>query len=87
MVLDVQGVVFPLLALSWLWRLPFPWDGIGANWQSLNCMVPGCGFVPINYAVFAAAQLVLLKLAMRRGLDREDSSGVSDGETEPLLGD
>lgn len=86
--LVAQGLVFALLALSWLWRLSFPWDqleGNVLNWAVLKAWFQVVGFVPVDYSVFALGQFVLLLIAVRRGLRHGDISGVYAGETEPLL--
>jgi hypothetical protein len=88
--LAAQGVVFTLLTLSWPWRLVFIWDEIEREdvlkWVVLKAWLEVLGFVAIDHAVFALGQFVLLWLAVRRGLGYGDGSGVSAGETEPLLG-
>lgn len=87
--LIAQGLVFALLALSWPWRLAFPWDQIEGdvvNWVVLKAWFQVVGFVAVDYAVFALGQFVLLLIAMRHGLQHQDISGLSAGETEPLLG-
>ncbi|KAK4170666.1 hypothetical protein QBC36DRAFT_341471 [Triangularia setosa] len=87
--LVTQGLVFSLLALSWPWRLAFPWDEIGSDWLHwavLKAWFQVAGFVAVDYAVFALGQFVLLWMAVRRNRGHGDISGVSAGETEPLLG-
>lgn len=91
--LVAQGIVFTLLAISWPWRLAFPWDEIWdeikgnvLNWAVLKAWFQVVGFVAVDYAVFGLGQLVLLLIAVRRGLHHVDIPGVSAGETEPLLG-
>jgi hypothetical protein len=88
--LAAQGLVFTLVTLSWPWRLVFIWDEIGREdvlkWAVLKAWLEVAGFVAVDYAVFALGQFVLLLMAVRRGLGHGDVSGVSAGETEPLLG-
>ncbi|KAK4204627.1 hypothetical protein QBC40DRAFT_345362 [Triangularia verruculosa] len=88
--LVAQGLVFALLALSWPWRLAFPWDEVGGDWLQwavLKAWLQVAGFVAVDYAVFALGQFVLLWVAVRRGLGHGGIERVSAGdETEPLLG-
>jgi hypothetical protein len=88
--LAAQGVVFTLFTLSWPWRLVFIWDQIEREdvlkWAVLKAWLEVVGFVAVDYAVFALGQFVLLLMAVLRGLGYGDGSGVSAGETEPLLG-
>ena len=60
--LAAQTILFALLALSWPWRLWVPTDlgRINGTWYQL------VGFVPVDHAVFATVQAVLLWIAVRR---------------------
>jgi hypothetical protein len=88
--LAAQAVVFSLLAISWLGRLPFPWKELEVStvdWAALKLWFGLVGFVPFDYAVFAIGQSMLLWLAVRnRRHRREVLEGCGDDE-EPLLGD
>ncbi|KAK4100662.1 hypothetical protein N658DRAFT_507665 [Parathielavia hyrcaniae] len=84
----MQAVLFALLAPAWLGRLAYPWERFSGgvsmpvvvNWFLI------VGFVPFDYGVFAITQFVLLLIAVWRSLHHGQLSGVSAGETEPLLG-
>jgi hypothetical protein len=85
--LAIQAVVFSLVALTWLWRLVFPWHLVDGGvpltpsfWKSWYELV---GWVPGNNAFFAIVQAALFWVAWRRG--RSGESATSSGETEPLL--
>lgn len=82
-----QAVVFALLAPTWLGRLVFPWEELGAgrvNWNVLKAWYQLVGFVAFDHAVFAIAQALLLWLAVRHGRQGTPSR-VPAGETDPLL--
>ncbi|KAK3937885.1 hypothetical protein QBC46DRAFT_410768 [Diplogelasinospora grovesii] len=83
--LAVQAIVFALLALAWLGRLAFPWEELAGrvNLLVLITWVQMVGFVPLDSAVFAVGQAILLWLALRRAWG--GSSGMTAGETDPLL--
>ncbi|KAH8903038.1 hypothetical protein BR93DRAFT_981643 [Coniochaeta sp. PMI_546] len=86
--LAAQAVIFALLAPTWLGRLVFPWEELGAglvNWNVLKTWYQLVGFVALDHAVFAIVQAFLLWLAVRHGRDGSPP-GVPAGETAPLLG-
>jgi hypothetical protein len=88
--LAAQAVVFSLLAVSWLGRLPFPWKELEVdtvNWAAFKLWFGLVGFVPFDYAVFAMGQSMLLLLAVRHRSHRRDVSVACTSEIEPLLGD
>ena len=75
--LAAQAILFALLALSWPWRLWVPpnLDSMNGTWYEL------VGFVPVDHAVFATVQAVLLFIAVRR---RQHGEAIGR-EGEPLI--
>lgn len=76
--LGVQAIVFGLVAVSWLGRLPFPWGEMG--WKKWVVLV---GWVTVDTAIFAVGQAVLFWLVIRRG--RIGGASIGGGEREPLI--
>ncbi|OAA59018.1 hypothetical protein SPI_06220 [Niveomyces insectorum RCEF 264] len=78
----VQAIVFALVAVSWLTRVPLNMNGeTWYEWYTLK------GWAFIDNAIFAAVQLVLF-IAARQGsvgAEQETVDGPTDGEREPLL--
>jgi hypothetical protein len=88
--LAAQTVVFSILAVSWLGRLPFPWKELEVgtvDWAALKLWFGLVGFVPFDYAVFAVGQSMLLWLAVRNRRHRREVLEVCGDDEEPLLGD
>jgi hypothetical protein len=80
--LAVQAVIFAVVALSWLFRLVFPWNEHLINLGGLLMWYQYVGWVAVDNAIFAVAQAVLYWLATR---SRRGIAGIGGGETEPLL--
>jgi hypothetical protein len=77
--LAAQAILFALLALSWPWRLWVPTylDRMNGTWAWYEVI----GFFPVDHAVFATVQAVLLWIAVRRSQHGETIGR----EGEPLL--
>jgi hypothetical protein len=78
-----QAVIFALVAVSWIWRVRFPYDawegmfmGLFSTWYEL------VGWAAVDNAIFALVQALLLWVTSRHVRPRR---AVSEGETEPLL--
>ncbi|CAG7981086.1 unnamed protein product [Penicillium nalgiovense] len=86
--LKLQAAVFTLSAISWAFRLYFPWhlyhEDPRRSWP-LYLILPawyqGVGFVAFDDAAFALGQGILLYLALRQ----QRRAGAADAERQPLL--
>ncbi|RFU80712.1 hypothetical protein TARUN_1481 [Trichoderma arundinaceum] len=81
--LAVQAVVFALLAMSWIWRLVFPWDEFVDGdplFYGLWTWYQTVGFVPVDHAAFALVQAALLAVAILH-----QRPWFAGGESESLL--
>lgn len=84
--LGLQAVTFFIFAVTWPWRLVFPWKEVG------NMLLPMAiywwyqvvGFLPIDHAIFAFVQGYLLWTRLRHN---RNTRNVAAGEEEPLLHD
>jgi hypothetical protein len=85
--LELQVVVFSALALSWVWRIPFPWEEVEyPRFQVLQAWYSMVGWVAVDNGIFAVGQGVLLLVAMwRRKATVEEATSSDVDETEPLL--
>lgn len=86
--LKLQAAIFTLSAVSWVFRLCFPWylyrEDPRGSWP-LYLIFPmwyqGVGFVAIDDAAFALGQGILLYL----GLQQQRRVKAADAERQPLL--
>lgn len=92
--LAVQAVVFSIVAVMWIFALPFPYDQGHFGWKVLLEWYRAVGWLILDTLLYALGRLVLLAVALRRGESASGSVGQSQpeddgegqGETEPLLG-
>ncbi|KAL4866607.1 hypothetical protein BDV12DRAFT_131373 [Aspergillus spectabilis] len=87
--LELQAIMFSLIALSWVWRIPFPWEEVEyPTFQVFQVWSSTVGWVAVDNGIFAVGQALLLLLAKwrRRKTEVEEGTTSSDlDETEPLL--
>lgn len=80
-----QGVVFSVVAISWMMRVKFMdlsfRDVIAYGWLSVVSWYQMVGWAAVDNAVFALVQISLFCLARNWGVVK-----MADGEREPLLG-
>lgn len=83
--LAMQAVVFMLVAMVWIWSLPFEYEELRWpwNWTTLYTWYIYIGLIIVNSFIFALGQAALLAMALRHS---PVAHVVQDGETEPLLG-
>ncbi|KAL4884956.1 hypothetical protein BJY04DRAFT_214839 [Aspergillus karnatakaensis] len=89
--LQLQAVIFLFVALSWVWRITFPWEKVEyVSFNVLRVWFEMIGWIATDNAIFAVGQGVILLLALRRlrmtEADEDPGSPRDDRETEPLLG-
>ncbi|KAL4925093.1 PQ-loop repeat-containing protein [Aspergillus undulatus] len=80
--LAVQAVVFPLVAISWIYRVPYPYIATPPE-DFLGYWYETVGWAVVDNAVFGIGQANILRLGFRQ----RTKSGLrtSDEEREPLL--
>ncbi|KGO39837.1 hypothetical protein PEXP_032520 [Penicillium expansum] len=83
--LAMQAVVFMLVAVAWIWSVPFEYEELFGdwNWTSVGRWYVFAGWVIVDAFVFALGQAALLVVALRRS---PAAIAIQDGETQPLLG-
>lgn len=80
--LAMQAVVFMLVAVAWIWSLPFEYDGHW-NWTTFYTWYTYVGWAIENAFIFALGQAALLVMALRHS---SVPIAVQHGEAEPILG-
>ncbi|KAL2870899.1 uncharacterized protein BJX67DRAFT_210239 [Aspergillus lucknowensis] len=84
--LFVQAVVFSLVALSWIWRVPFPWERVDyLSLRLLSTWYGSVGWIAVDNGIFGLGRALLLVMALRRGFRKGWME--LEGETKPLLAD
>jgi hypothetical protein len=79
--LAIQAAVFAFVAISWIGRVKFPYEGFSERtWGFLSTWFELVGWAAVDNGIFAIGQAVLLW-----GLLHQERSGAYRAETEPLL--
>lgn len=83
--LAMQAVLFMLVAVAWIWSLPFEYQELRDhwNWTTFYMWYTYVGWVIVNAFIFALGQTALLVIALRHS---PAANSIQHGETEPLLG-
>lgn len=82
--LAMQAVIFTLIAVAWIWSLPFDYEEVRVRWgwRTLIMWYEYVGWVIVNAFIFALGQTALMVMAWRRSLM---AKVIQSGETVPLL--
>ena len=81
--LAAQAAGFALMAISWIGRVKFPYEGLdGHFWGSLSSWYELVGWAAIDNGIFALGQAILLWVVWHH---ETWGNGARDEETEPLL--
>ncbi|KAJ5493933.1 hypothetical protein N7463_010020 [Penicillium fimorum] len=83
--LAIQAVVFMLIAVAWIWNLPFDYEEFRGQWgwRTLAMWYSCVGWVIINAFIFGLGQTALVIMALRHP---SMANVIQHGETAPLLG-
>jgi hypothetical protein len=79
-----QAVIFALVAVSWIWRVRFPydaWEGVFLGLLSI-WYEQIVGWAAVDNAIFAIVQALPLWVTSRHVRTR---TAVAEGDAEPLL--
>ncbi|KAH7380164.1 hypothetical protein BKA66DRAFT_571239 [Pyrenochaeta sp. MPI-SDFR-AT-0127] len=81
--LATQAIIFGILAISWIGRVRFPFEGFAERfWGLLSTWYELVGWAAVDTGVFALGQAFILWKVSRQAVL---GSGAFHGETEPLL--